>query len=115
MIFSYSVTAIRMPDCIVDCLQGIPTRSSESLMLAVEAVHCLGVETCSMVNNHPVFGIFQGIPETRVELFFERPLNMCMALGVEHSLQGRNKKVARTLCMDWPDSLAFIDDTSLNG
>lgn len=31
----------------------------------------------------------QGIPDTRVDLFFERPLNMCMALGAEHGLQRR--------------------------
>ena len=50
-------------------------------------MHGLGMQTCGLVNQHPAFGIFQGIPETRVELFFERSLNMCMALGVEHRLE----------------------------
>ena len=58
----------------------------ELLLDAIKIVHGLGAETCSMVNRHPSLGVFQGIPQTKVELFFERPLNMCMALGVEHSL-----------------------------
>lgn len=41
----------------------------------------------------------QGIPETRVELFFERPLNMCMALGVEHSLKTRECVDKATMMM----------------
>lgn len=52
----------------------------------VQAVYSLGVQTCCMLNAHPALGVFQGIPETKVELFFERPLNMCMALGAEHGL-----------------------------
>jgi len=50
----------------------------------VKEVHRLGMQACNMVNKHHAFGVFQGDPETRVELFFERQLNICMALGVEH-------------------------------
>jgi hypothetical protein len=53
---------------------------------ALELVHGLGMQTCTLVNSHPAFGIFQGFPDTRVELFFEKQLNMCLALGVEHGL-----------------------------
>lgn len=57
----------------------------------IEAVYCMGVQACRMLNKHPALGVFQGIPETRIEIFFERPLNMCMALGVEHGLSMHNR------------------------
>jgi hypothetical protein len=67
-----------------DCcyMQGITGLDAE-----IKHVHQLGVQTCNLINNHPAFGVFQGNPETRVQPFFERQLNMCMALGVEHLLQ----------------------------
>ena len=68
-------------------MSGISCSSHRHIL---QTVHNMGVHTCNMINRHPVFGVFQANPETRVELFFERPLNMCMALGVEHSLQNNN-------------------------
>lgn len=72
-------------------MQGIDA----SLRSEVEEVYCMGADTCRMVNRHPVLGVFQGIPETRVELFFERALNMCMALGAEHGLSSFNDKAKK--------------------
>lgn len=63
----------------------------------IEAVYKMGVQACRMLNAHPALGVFQGIPETRVELFFDRQLNACMALGVEHGLSMQNARLQQLL------------------
>ena len=63
-------------------MQGITGNES-----ATRRVHKLGMQTCNLVNKHPVFGVFQADPETRVQPFFEKQLNICMALGVEHDFR----------------------------
>lgn len=72
--------------CDASKTQYMPGIDSKECMEDLEAVYALGVQTLSMLNETPVLGVFQGMPDTRVELFFERPLNMCMALGAEHGL-----------------------------
>ena len=58
---------------------------------AVELVQGLGAETYALINRHPAFGKFRcsegkgmDIHANREKLFFEDPLNICMALGTEH-------------------------------
>jgi hypothetical protein len=87
-------------------MMDIPCKTSDDCRASVELVQGLGSEICRIINKHPVFGVFMcseskhrriGCP---VKLFFERPLFMCMALGVEHSwleLQACRSKAAAYL------------------
>ena len=110
-------TASRYPHmaeaCDVARTQYMPGIDYSCFSELVEDVYNMGVRACCMLNQHPALGVFQvatflfafahtllqrdiecvvekqGIPDTRVDLFFERPLNMCMALGAEHGLRRR--------------------------
>ena len=103
--------------CDVARTQYMPGIDYSCFSEQVEDVYNMGVRACCLLNQHPALGVFQvvartlescrlpdllhsigdvecviekqGIPDTRVDLFFERPLNMCMALGAEHGLQRR--------------------------
>jgi hypothetical protein len=58
-------------------MTGIPVPECKS---EVELVQGLGAETYALINRHPAFNVFGNH-----KLFFEAGLNMCMALGTEHS------------------------------
>lgn len=61
-------------------MTGIPCTEQQCRDL-IELVQGLGAETYSLINKHPTFNKFRS---SNVDLFFEAPLNMCMALGTEH-------------------------------
>jgi len=74
-------------------MMDIPCNSHPECKSAVELVQGLGAETYALINRHPAFGKFRcsegkgfnAHPGQEGKLFFEDPLNMCMALGTEHT------------------------------
>ena len=78
-------------------MSGIPRLKSMQVRRKLEETVKMGNQTLSVINSHPVFGIFQGDPETRVEAFFEQPLCTCISLGTEYGLYHHQLTYSRDL------------------
>jgi hypothetical protein len=72
---------------VTEYLSGIPSDDAHCKE-GIERVQRLGAETFAIINNHPTIGIFR-CSESKMHptkaLFFEKPLNRCLALGTEHT------------------------------